>query len=100
MVVNLSIVAEPKVRHAVRFQRLHAVRRVDDRQPMETERTILELRNVFDSKVVRTSMGHFQTADALPRHAFIRPEYCPDSTHFVFDLVFKKIIYQKLENEF
>lgn len=71
MVVDLAVVAKPKVRELLDAQRLHAVQLVHDCQSMEAEATVGEAVDILKSEGVRPTVSDLHGTAALNRQAFV-----------------------------
>lgn len=83
MVVNFPIIAEPQKWKLLNVQGLHAMKLVNNSQPMEAETAVGETFNILKAKGVRTTVSDLHGTGALSRQALVASKHSPDATHVV-----------------
>lgn len=65
MVVNFPIVAEPQKWKLLKVQGLHAIKLVNNSQPMEAKTAVGETFNILNAKGIRTPVSNLHGAGVL-----------------------------------
>ena len=75
MIINLSIIDHPNMRHTTNSNGLYTVQVIHNGQTMKAERTILEMIDILEAEAVRSTMRDFKTGRHLLMNIYVRSEY-------------------------
>lgn len=65
------------------MQGLHAMKLVNNSQPMEAKTAVCETFNILNAKGIRTPVSNLHGTGELSWQALVASKHSPDATHFV-----------------